>query len=316
VVATLQEAIVRQRESLAALLNDPLVQIAERCAEVWPDREGLDAVLKAGLPEVPFCKFLYALDRNAMQISDNVSSEGLMPKHFGRDRSGRPYMLGAHPELDFQLSDAYISLRARRPSLTALQVVKRDGEWLGYVGADFDLRDLPMTRATYQEPGHWRQIKGDPVIRGQVFHQCRIDSPLDTHIDEVLAVMEELIVDHGVFHCKIHFSSSRATIWLMEDPYRYRILDVQALTDPDVCLAYNRCDYPKDAELPASEIRPILEALKALRFMDETFYLRSASINIFNAMVSLTFSCDGSHYMRYDEFLAKDVNFWTGAATA
>jgi hypothetical protein len=30
-------------------------------------------------------------------------------------------------------------------------------------------------------------------------------------------------------------------------------------------------------------------------------------------MVSLTFSCDGSHYMRYSEFLAKGTTFWTGA---
>ncbi len=31
-------------------------------------------------------------------------------------------------------------------------------------------------------------------------------------------------------------------------------------------------------------------------------------------MVSLTFSCDGSHYMRYDEFLSKGPTFWSGAA--
>ena len=29
-------------------------------------------------------------------------------------------------------------------------------------------------------------------------------------------------------------------------------------------------------------------------------------------MVSLTFSCDGSHYMRHDEFLTKNTAFWFG----
>jgi len=29
-------------------------------------------------------------------------------------------------------------------------------------------------------------------------------------------------------------------------------------------------------------------------------------------MVSLTFSCDGSHYMAHDEFLLKDTEFWFG----
>ena len=40
----------------------------------------------------------------------------------------------------------------------------------------------------------------------------------------------------------------------------------------------------------------------------------TASLNIFNGMISLTFSCDGSHYMRHDEFLAKGTAFWSGMA--
>jgi hypothetical protein len=31
-------------------------------------------------------------------------------------------------------------------------------------------------------------------------------------------------------------------------------------------------------------------------------------------MISLTFSCDGSHYMLWSEFLAKDMKFWVGCA--
>jgi hypothetical protein len=47
--------------------------------------------------------------------------------------------------------------------------------------------------------------------------------------------------------------------------------------------------------------------------MDDTFYLRAASLNLLNGMVSLTFSCDGTHYMPYDEFLAKNLGFWIGS---
>jgi hypothetical protein len=35
-------------------------------------------------------------------------------------------------------------------------------------------------------------------------------------------------------------------------------------------------------------------------------------LNIFNGFVGLTFSCDGSHYMPWDEFLEKDIDFWVG----
>jgi hypothetical protein len=312
--SSLQETVARQREALAELMRAPLAALAERCAAVWPNRTELDRVLSEALAALPHCKYLYAMDTHAIQISDNVSHDGLVLKHFGRDRSHRPYMCDVVPCVDFLLSEAYISLRAHRPSLTVVQLVRRDGRAVGFIGVDFDLRNLPLTRELYEEPGHWRQIKGDPVIRGQVFYQTRVESPLDRHMEAVLGLMDELIEDHGVFHCKIHFSSSRATIWLLDDPYRYRILDYEALIDPDVCLAYPRRDYPAAAVLPASAVRPVLQTFSALRFVDETFYLRSGSLNIFNGMVSLTFSCDGSHYMRYDEFLAKDVSFWTGAA--
>ena len=50
-----------------------------------------------------------------------------------------------------------------------------------------------------------------------------------------------------------------------------------------------------------------------LRTTDDTFYLRSGSLNLINGMVGLTFSCDGSHYLPADEFLAKDKSFWFGA---
>jgi hypothetical protein len=215
------------------------------------------------------------------------------------------------PSEGFLLSQAYISLRAKRPSLTAIQIVRNaQGRVLGFVGADFDLRDLPITGELYEEPKTWRQIKGDPAIRGAVFHQTRSDSQMDVHLDTVLGVMAELIEDHGIFHGKLHFSSSRATIWLIDDPYRYRLLDIEALTDPDTCLTYPRHPYPPDAAVPREQIRPVLDALRALRFIDETFYLRAGSLNIFNGMVGLTFSCDGSHYLPWDEFVTKGTEFW------
>jgi len=121
---------------------------------------------------------------------------------------------------------------------------------------------------------------------------------------------------HGIFHGKLHFSSSRATIWVIDDPYRYRLLDIDALTDPDTCLSYPGCPYPADAAIPRDKIRPVLDALRALRFMDETLYLRAGSLNIFNGMVGLTFSCDGSHYLPWDEFLTKGFDFWVRGNTA
>jgi len=309
--ATLQECVTHQRDALANLLREPLALAAQACSRVWPSRAGLNAALIQALTTVPACKYLYALDTHAVQLSDNISHEGLIDTDYGRERADRPYMREAVPSQGFLLSQAYISLRVKRPSLTAIQIVRDDdGQVLGFVGADFDLRDLPITGKLYDEPTYWRQIKGDPSIRSSVFQQSRTESQLDLNIDTVLGVMVELMADRGVFHGKLHFSSSRATIWLIEDPFRYRLLDFDALKDPDTCLIYPHCPYPADALIPKDKIEQVFDGLRALRFMDETFYLRAGSLNIFNGMVGLTFSCDGSHYLPWDEFLSKGYDFW------
>jgi hypothetical protein len=313
--ATLKDAIHRQRVILAELLSAPLARLAEQCTGVWGKREALDSVLSDGFRGVPHCLFLYVLDPQGVQISDNVSAGGLLPEHYGRDRSQRPYMREVVPSWGFLLSDAYLSLRAKRPSLTALQIVRRDGEMLGYLAADFDLRDLPVTAGAYrEESGPWRQIKGDPAIRGTVFLQRRVESVMDRHMDTACAILEELVTERGMFQGVVHFSSSRATIWLMDDPFRYLMFDHEALTDPDVCLIYPSRPYPEDALIPRGAIADLLDGMRRLRSADDTFYLRSSSINIFNGMVSLTFSCDGSHYMSWREFLDKDISFWVGSA--
>jgi hypothetical protein len=311
----LQQSIARQRKILKNWLSSSLAHLAEGCLAVWPDRQALEQRLMEGLNELPYCKYLYVLDSHARQLTANASRGGLLPEHFGRDRSDRPYMAEALAGSAFSLSEAYISRNARRPSLTAVQrMVTPSGEFHGYLGADFDLRELPATQALYEQPRQWMQLKGDPAIRAGLFHQARVASPMDERIDEVLDLLAELITVHGVFHAKLHFSSSRATLWLVDDPYRFRMHGIAELTDPDLCLAYPRRDYPRDAVVPAEDVRAILRCFRDLRFMDETLYLRSGTLNIFNGIVGLTFSCDGSHYMPWREFLDKNLAFWLGTS--
>jgi hypothetical protein len=294
------------------MLIDPMRRAARRCVKAWDDKKALDDILLASIPKVPYVTYLYALDPNARQISANASPTGLIEEDYGRDRADRPYMQRLKPGAEMTLSEAYISLRVGRPSVTAIQRVYRDREFVGYIGADFDLRGLPITKDLYTEPGRWRQLKGDPAIRGHVFQQCRAQSRMDESIDMILPVLEELVVENGVFHLKIHFSSSRATIWLLDDPYRYRLLEFDDLVDPDVCLAFPHKPYPQDAVVPRDQIGPILDTFRHLRYADDTIYLRAGSINIFNGIVGLNFSCDGSHYIPVDQFLARDSEFWDG----
>jgi hypothetical protein len=310
---TLRAAVARQRMLLRGLLNTPMERLARRCSGVWPERGALEQLLINQLKSLPSCKYLYVLDAQAHQITGNVATRGLLPEQFGRDRSQRPYLAEALAGEQFSLSDAYLSRNTRRPSLTAVQRIEdEDGSTLGYLGADFDLRELPLTREIYQQPGQWMQMKGDPAIRGGLFNQQRIESPMDQRVDEVLDLVSALVAEHGVFHAKLHFSSSRATLWFIDDPLRYRILDIEDLTDPGIVLAYSTIPYPEDAVIPLAKVGEVFQTFRALRFMDETIYLRAGSLNIFNGMVGLNFSCDGSHYMPWDELLQKSLGFWLG----
>jgi len=309
-----KDSIYRQREELARMLREPIESVARQTTPLLNNRQQLEATLIRHFSSIPYCTSLYIVDTNGVQICDNVSRTGLVPGHYGRDRSQRPYMNEAVPSWGFLLSDAYISQYGRRPSLTALQILRTENEVFGYLGADFDLRDLPVTAELYQEPENWRQIKGDPAIRGLLFQQTRVESPMDRNLEQVNVILEEMLTQRGVFQMLIHFSSSRATMWMNDDPYRYRSLDIDALTDPDICLVYPCQAYPADALIPAEHIAAILDTFKTLRLSDENIYLRAASINLYNGMISVTFSCDGTHYMPYEEFLQKNTAFWFGVA--
>ncbi len=238
-------SINKQRVLLAQELSTPIKKLAIQCAQTDLHRAAIETLLSHEFQYIPHCTFLYVLDTNGVQICSNVSASGLLSEYFSRDRSTRPYMEERIPEEGFLLSDAYISQNSMRPSITALQYIKNsDNEILGYLGADFDLRNLPIAPSLYQEPEEWRQIKGDPAIRGMVFQQSRVESVLDQNIGQVFAVLEELFTQRGMFQGVFHFSSSRATVWVIDDPYRYRILDNEALSDTDICMAYPSWDYP------------------------------------------------------------------------
>jgi hypothetical protein len=199
-------AIQHQREQLAQMLHEPLTHLAQQCAPAWCNRHKLNEVLLTGFAEIPHCTFLYVVNTDGIQVSDNIGCDGLMPEHYGRDRSQRPYMREVVPSWGFLLSEAYVSMRAHRPSLTALHIIRVNGKAVGYLGADFDLRNLPVTAVLYEEPSHWIQIKGDPSIRSTVFQQIRTESQLDRNVEQAFSILEELFEDRGVFQAVIHFS--------------------------------------------------------------------------------------------------------------
>lgn len=307
----LKRTIQQQRKVLKDLLGLSLLRLADDLPPLMSSHSNLNERLMQSCKDLPYCKNLFALDANGIQVSSTLNKERPDDKAIGRDRAKRPYMKNMFDEIDFQLSDAYISKNKKRPSMTAIQVIRDENNHrVGFLGVDYDLRNLPRTEGLYQETAQWRQIKGDPSIRGGLFAQERAESIMDKHFDDVMYLMEELMLEHGVYHCQIHFSSSRATVWHVDNPFVYRILTIDELLDPNICLAYPHSPYFEKATVPSLDIMHIFDQFKQMRFMDETIYLRSGSLNLVNGMIGLNFSCDGTHYITYAEFQEKGMDFW------
>jgi hypothetical protein len=312
----LEQAIHQQRDYIEGILVKPLSHIATICAEHWENRPGMDLQLKKYLEQNKEhrCRLLYVINKEGHQYSSGISDYFLNDEIIGRDLTDRPYLeqINAMQARSFLLSDVYVDKQLHKPCITALHSIKRDEELFGYIAADFGLKDLPLKQVQGNQCLQWRQIKGDPSIRRHLFQQTRSFSPMDEHLDEVLDVVESLMIDQGIFHAKLHFSSSRATLWSQHDPFRYQLHVLDEIINPKVCLLYAKTSYPEDAAVTEHMIPRVLKVFKSLREADETIYLRAASLNIMNGLVGLNFSCDGSHYMPADEFLSKDLNFWFG----
>ncbi len=310
--------ILQRKELLRGYLHEPMLLLAEQCAEVWGSTESVDMVLGTRVLQagqcsgMPSCELLYAVDIEGRQVSSNISQDQSDSSVVGQDLSKRPYFSTKDADNTVSLSDVYISKATRRSCLTAVCRVVSDNRQQGFIVADFRLSSLPQEERGGDDSRLWQQIKGDPSVRQTLFMQERVASAMDEKLGDVLSTIDELIVERGIFHSKIHFSSSRATLWLYDDPYRYRVHVLDEIIDPSVCLAYPSRDYPKDAMIPAKHVSTILQKFELLRLADETVYLRDGSLNVINGMVGIHFSCDGQHYMPYEEFLEAGDEFWFG----
>ncbi len=151
------------------------------------------------------------------------------------------------------------------------------------------------------------QLKGDPSIRQFLFAQSRTESPFDTGCLKMMDRIEELFQYYGAFHVQIDMSTCQVMIWLLDDPFNYRVVVGEQLFDESQWTRSYNATYPDKAQIRPDQLRPLLERFRELRFGDDKVYLRSGSINIMNGCLRLNFSCDGTHYVDYREFLSSPV---------
>jgi hypothetical protein len=134
----LKERIAAQRRMLQELLMASMRNTSERMSLIMDNRDALEMLLLDEISNMPHCKHLYVLDANAVQVTANITREGRDKSRIESDRSDRVYMQGLGGRRKFRLSDAYISKNKKRPSLTAVHVIRNsDDQLIGYLGADY-----------------------------------------------------------------------------------------------------------------------------------------------------------------------------------
>lgn len=162
-------------------------------------------------------------------------------------------------------------------------------------------------------PEKWLQVKGDPSIRQFLFEQSRQVSLFDEHIDEVHEITKALAARKGVFHVKIHYSSSQLTCWFVDDPLNYKVYVKDEVLAPGFIDLFPDISYEgRRPRVLVGQVDEILNEFKRLRTGDDQIYLRSGSFNRMNAMIGMNFSCDGSHYIEFDYFFDHLKEFGKG----
>jgi hypothetical protein len=304
---TFDSYIDLEKQRLIQYLTPAMTPLAQELVDYWLDKNQLNQVLwrvfscPSALKQ---CQYLYLVDNSGSQISSNISPNQMDDSAYGQDLTQRPYLQTIPEQQDLWLSEMYVSKIDGKSCISAVQrIYNPQNIVLGYLIADFSLLSLPANASALADRRIWLQAKGDPAIRSTLFQQSRIQSLLDDNIDNTINIIDELMQQRGVFQAKIHFSSARITLWLYDDPYRYRVHLYREIQQ--ACMAYPPRAYPVEAVVALEQIKTVFQNFKRLRFMDDTVYLRAGSLNLINGMISLNFSCDGTHYLPLEDFLRR-----------
>jgi len=308
--------IGQKKRFLSGCIKKPMMKLVKKCANDWGNPEQLTKILFNHFESIPSCQSLYCIDIMGNQFSGSISKHGINMMVLGQSLRNRPYFQGLLPYNGLALSSIYLCSETQQPCITALFAIKKDHDLFGFLAADFYINNLPrITKQTSEQKHQWTQYKGDPSIRSTVFMQQRTHSQFDQRLDRVIYLIYILLRKYGVFHIQIDFSSARLVTWPVDTPFEFQVVSVDELFSNQLTQTYTKQSYQTDAVVPEDIIMDVLAQFKLLRQADETIYLRSATLNIINGSVGLTFSCDGYHLMSVDEFLSKDIKFWIGNST-
>ena len=70
----LHKTVKKQRKALKRLLSESISDVATACAKKMHDRHAVEDILSSAMNTAEYCKYLWVLDKSALQLTDDVKS--------------------------------------------------------------------------------------------------------------------------------------------------------------------------------------------------------------------------------------------------
>ena len=180
-------------------------------------------------------------------------------------------------------------------------------------------------------------IKGDPSIRESVLMRKRYTSKVDTVFEELEPLLEDLMLNRGIYRIFVGFNSGEVRTNSIFDPLRQEVHDAEKLSDTQyIERQFPRLEYAEKIELmrdlyatlraskqykamptywqnilnrrsdkwqplEPENIPHILSTVRKLREIEE-YYLRNITICIVQGIVRMQFNCDGTQIIDAHNF--------------
>ena len=134
---------------------------------------------------------------------------------------------------------------------------------------------------------------------------------MNDSLDEVLAILNTLVCDHGAYYIHVNFSKAYMTIRFVDNPFSCRLYSVNEIMNRQFSLSYPQQSYLSHARLKQDSVSIVLGHFAVLSMTDDSIRLTAASLNIINGVVGLTFSDGSSFSMSSDGFLNGAIPFYS-----
>ena len=180
-------------------------------------------------------------------------------------------------------------------------------------------------------------LKGDPSLRETAMDRCRYESEIDQVFSKLEPVLEDLLINRGIYRLFIGFNNSEIRTNSIFDPLREEIHEANTLISPEyINRHFPPISYDDKVEvmreiyrnlmssslfqkmpkhwqnittkrhnkwepMTIEQIKNIIKTLKVMRNMPE-YYLRNFTLSMVQSVVRMQFNCDGTQIVTANNF--------------